>query len=403
MISIAAAIIAFAIPYEANADVYAVPEKRGLEMTAPIVQEPLLYPDAILRLPLRLTAGEPTHAVDAEPRLNPHPPIVIPSPNSVDEVAPTPDGFETELKQLLGKTWPQIPNLLLALFAGLIWREIRAANRPKPAEQTIELTPQDPLDEEDVMPEQIEEKEVQSPWIAIVGGSSHRGQTRSENQDAYAVREIADGITFAGSFDGVGGQPGGRTASRYASRKVKSRIAMGLTVGLDVEDAILEALGNCPDQMADDGIEGLTTALVAVTEEDRLTWAGLGDGRICVIHPDGMSQDLLAPHNAPDMPSNVITAHLEAGKHFTARLGSIRLEPGSLVFTMSDGAGDLFNLEGLATRRKQIIQQIKSCGPELFCDGLLTHLEGLTHKDTGAILHSDNLTMTVQLVEKAEG
>ena len=37
MISIAAATIALAVPNEANADVYAVPEKRGLEVTAPIL------------------------------------------------------------------------------------------------------------------------------------------------------------------------------------------------------------------------------------------------------------------------------------------------------------------------------------------------------------------------------
>jgi hypothetical protein len=228
-------------------------------------------------------------------------------------------------------------------------------------------------------------------------------QVRKENQDAYAVRDIADGIAFSTTCDGVGGRPGGRTASRYCSRKLKTRVAMALISGLSAEDALLDALANSPDQMEEDGIEGLTTALMALIEEDRLTWAGLGDGRICIIHPDGMAQDLMAPHHAPNLPSNVITAHLEAGRAFTPRLGSIRVEPGSLIFTMSDGAGDLFNLEGIAARRKQIVEQIHKAGPEIFCDNLLSHLEGLKDKETGQPLHSDNLTLTVMLVENKEG
>ena len=406
MFGVALAALMFVLPDTVNADVYAIPEK----LSPPV--ELLFPPDPPVWRPLDLhevSNEEKKSAEDgvphdeiAVPRAAPHPPLIIrPSPSPETARPSLWSEFLNNLPSLT-EFLAVLVQLLLAGAAWLIWRELRGIRRGAIAETTKQEVQKIEGGDMDDDISSDEKEEVRSPWRVTVGGASHCGQVRKENQDAYAVRDIADGIALAATCDGVGGRPGGRTAARYCSRKLKSRITMGMTVGLFVEDAILDALASCPGQMDEDGIEGLTTALLALIDGNRLTWAGLGDGRICIIHPDGMAQDLMAPHHAPNLPSNVITAHLEAGRTFTPRLGSMRVEPGSLIFTMSDGAGDLVDLNGLAARRKQIVEQIRKAGPEIFCDNLLSHLERLKDKETGLPLHSDNLTLTVMLVEHEE-
>lgn len=150
---------------------------------------------------------------------------------------------------------------------------------------------------------------------------------------------------------------------------------MASVVGLDADAALQDALTHAAAQMALHEIEGLTTALVVQLDGNRLTWAALGDGRICVVHPDGMAQDVLAPHHAADQPDNVITAWLEAGKQFTPRLGSIRLETGSLVMAMSDGAGDLLDLDGIAQNRALYVKAIDKRGALSVSERLLDQLK----------------------------
>ncbi|RUS63666.1 hypothetical protein EGN72_03215 [Pseudorhodobacter sp. E13] len=406
MIGVALAALMFVLPDTVNADVYAIPEKLNPPATLqfppdPPVWQPLDLPETSNEEKESAEDGAPRDAI-ALPRVDPHPPLTIRTNPSAETAQPS---WRPEVLisfPSLNEFFAALPQLLLAGVAWLIWRELRAIRREKHAETTEQEMQESKDGDMDDNISGEEQEDVRSPWRVTVGGASHCGQVRKENQDAYAVRDVADGIAFAATCDGVGGRPGGRTAARYCSRKLKSRVTMGLTVGLSAEQALLDALASCPNQMEEDGIEGLTTALLALVDGDRLTWTSLGDGRICIIHPDGVAQDLMAPHHAPNMPSNVITAHLEAGRTFTPRLGSMRVEPGSLIFTMSDGAGDLFNLHGLAARHKQIVEQIHKAGPEIFCDNLLSHLESLKDKETGQPLHSDNLTLTVMLVENEE-
>ncbi|MEM1300085.1 MAG: protein phosphatase 2C domain-containing protein, partial [Pseudomonadota bacterium] len=300
---------------------------------------------------------------------------------------------------------PHIPAIALAGSAFLIWRELRRFNRARVCTHGIDLTEDH---EEAAMVDPAEagataENTLPKPdFKLLVGGASHTGKVRAENQDAYTVREVGPGNGLAIVCDGVGGHPGGRAAARYAARKLKGRFEMGLIVGLDPEEALEEALGHVAEQMAADGIEGLTTALITHLDGERLTWAGLGDGRIAVIHRDGMHQDLMAPHHALDQPSNVITAHLEAGKIHQPRLGSLRIAPGTLVFAMSDGAGDLLDLSAMAKNRQTYLRVLRQIGPELFCGQILDRLESLTIPGSTVPLHSDNLTITVAMNTRAE-
>lgn len=394
-------------PDIAGADIYAVPEKLTPSMVAQFPLDPPSWTPTVK--PVLQDAKKSAKQAAFVPfiienRYGDHHPSLIIKPPLLPATSKTTSAPENTLnaQSMIPVIWAAFPQLLLAAAALLIWRELRAMRR---GDASVELNEEPKHEETDMDAEVTDDQEFEvltSPWRVLVGGASHCGQVRKENQDAYAVREISDGIALAITCDGVGGRPGGRTASRYCSRKLKARITMGLTIGLSAEDALLDALDHCAEQMEEDGIEGLTTALVALVDGDRLTWAGLGDGRICVIHSDGMAQDLMAPHHAPNLPSNVITAHLEAGRSFTPRLGALRLEPGALILTMSDGAGDLLDLHGLAGRRKQLVKQVRKAGPEIFCDNLLSHLESLTEKETDQLLHSDNLTLTVALIELEE-
>lgn len=377
------------------------PEAVGLDPVVPSIDAPHDLPVAAEIIP---------------PTLDPHPPIVsLPEPPPLREALPLPieEPVLTSWWDVIGSAmpsaelfWSTLPEVLLASAAWLIWRELRQVRLLTTANKMTDPVTTTDMESKEMaaVAESIEEEiEAVSPWQITVGGASHCGQARSENQDAYAMRDIAPGIALAITCDGVGGKPGGRVASRYASRKLKTRLCLGLTIGLSAEEALRDALTQCADQMEVDGIEGLTTTLITLVDGDRLIWAGLGDGRICVIHPDGMAQDVMAPHHALNMPSNIITAHLAAGRYFTPRLGSLHLEPGSLVFTMSDGAGEILDLNGLAKIRAGLIKSLKQTGPELFADGLLTRLEALKHPETGQPLHDDNLTLTVILNEQREG
>lgn len=389
----------FPSPPDDSSELFPAPT---LQAAPEITFEPVLTPHVLPALP----------ELDTPPLINPIPAILPPERGSdLIPASPPPADMswaDTALETLLSPDmiWAAAPELLSAGAAWLIWRELRrwraAMSPPSNAQPELDTDEheENPMGQDETCIE--DSNEERCPWMISVGGASHTGQVRTENQDACAVRDIAPGVALAITCDGVGGHPGGRAAARYASRKLKSRIDMALIIGLSPEEAILDALNTCAKQMAEDGIEGLTTALVALVEGDRLTWAGLGDGRICIIHPDGMSQDLLAPHHALNAPSNVITAHLGAGKAFTPRLGSLRIEPKSLVFTMSDGAGDMFNLAGIAAKRKIYLKALKNCGPDLFASNILDRLEALMHPNTKVPLHTDNLTMTVcfnQLVE----
>jgi hypothetical protein len=69
---------------------------------------------------------------------------------------------------------------------------------------------------------------------------------------------------------------------------------------------------------------------------------------------------------------------------------------------MSDGAGDLFNLPKFGEKYPDLIKRIKNEGADLFCNALLDHIEGLKNPETGALLHSDNLTLTVLMNQSVE-
>ena len=56
------------------------------------------------------------------------------------------------------------------------------------------------------------------------------GTVRKQNQDSYAVGEIADGVSWAVVCDGMGGAAGGAVASTMAVRMISDNISSVITI-----------------------------------------------------------------------------------------------------------------------------------------------------------------------------
>ena len=222
--------------------------------------------------------------------------------------------------------------------------------------------------------------------------ATRTGLVRSENQDAIqGVRFDAKTVGVV-LCDGAGGVAGGRQAAQSAvavisgelhavwQRKQKLRIA-------DLETAIQTAR----DKARQQNLSGVTTALLAVVQNNTLIYASLGDGAISLLWPDGMVNHLQALHHTAGQPSNIINAYIGDGCAVPPRVGWQRLESKSTVMLMSDGAADLFPFEDYALKRDQHSEAWRKKGIG-YADQLLQQLES-ARDEQGAYLHHDNMSL----------
>jgi hypothetical protein len=143
----------------------------------------------------------------------------------------------------------------------------------------------------------------------------------------------------------------------------------------------------------DDKLQGVTTALLVMLEGEAMHYATLGDGAIAVIWPDGMIGPVQVSHHTLGRPSNQIGAYIGGDCYIPARMGTLRLELGCFMLAMTDGASDLFTFEDFACARYKFKVQ------DGLADSVIAHLQAARDPDTGAWLHSDNMTLAIaQLV-----
>lgn len=258
------------------------------------------------------------------------------------------------------------------------------AGKDKPAEKA-----------EPPMQEPVDQNERIAGFRLFVGGATRKGLVRNENQDAFEVRRISKTCALMVVCDGVGGQPGGREAAGFAARFVADRLADALENGQATNGLAAAAIVDCQQAFDENRVGGLTTAIVAILDGDRLHYATLGDGALTVLFADGMIQDCLAPHHAIDQPKNVITACLGRNRPAAPREGTVRLDPGSLVFAMSDGASELMPMDQIAMNRAAYRRAIRKSGADGVADRLLSSLEDARDAETGAFLHADNMTCAI--------
>lgn len=236
--------------------------------------------------------------------------------------------------------------------------------------------------------EKTEENVHKANWA--VDAASRQGLIRKENQDAFTVLEFDDASKVLIVCDGAGGIKGGRAAAQSAvvaiqqSLKEIQKESGTLTLD-DLETAIAEAREAGTAQ----NLTGVTTALVVLLQEEQMTYATLGDGAIVVIWPDGMVNQVQVPHHSAGAPSNVINAYIGGDCTVPPRTGTSRLEEGSIVLAMSDGASDLFPYEDFALHREDY------CDVTGLADSILAQIEAARDPDSNAYLHHDNMTLAM--------
>ena len=244
---------------------------------------------------------------------------------------------------------------------------------------------------------------VPSGFIWRVDGSSRMGQVREENQDAFVILEIEADRSVLILCDGAGGVKGGREAAICAVAAISKRLTSLIDEGntslseRDLEGAIAAAQA----QATALDLSGVTTAIIASLDRDRLTFATLGDGNLTLIWPDGMVTQALAPHHQAGRPSNIITAYIGDGCDSPPRTGSLRVEPGTTVMAMSDGAGDLFAFDAFGLNHDTLVNTWRHVGNG-FADSLVAQIEAWRDDETGAYLHSDNMTIAMAHLEARE-
>ncbi len=148
-------------------------------------------------------------------------------------------------------------------------------------------------------------------------------------------------------------------------------------------------------------LPGVSTAIVVALQDDRVTYATLGDGNLALIWPDGMVSQILAPHHQAGQPSNVINAYIGRGNEAPPRTGAVRVESGTTVMAMSDGAGDLFPFNAYGLTHRDQTDAWREIG-DGFADLLAAEIEAGRDEDTGAYLHSDNMTIAMAHLERME-
>lgn len=232
-----------------------------------------------------------------------------------------------------------------------------------------------------------------------IQGASRVGKFRSENQDDFGLGTEYENKTGFVLCDGAGGHKGGKEAAENAVAYLLPFIDpnSGKTKFCNPMDQLKAAIEKARTNASQEKCEGITTAILAIMENDWLHYATLGDGGLSVIWPDGMVSHYLTPHHQLGMPSNQIAAFIGHDCDVPPRMGSVRLEPGCIVLAMSDGASDIFPFEDFSWSRDQHRKLLKNQGSDL-SEALLKQIESARSEDTGAYLHSDNMTLIMALL-----
>ena len=186
-------------------------------------------------------------------------------------------------------------------------------------------------------------------------GLTDKGRYRAENQDAYDVAEISDGI-LAVVCDGMGGAAAGRLASEMAVKRfiafARAGFAMG-GAGPD-EDVLRQAADAANREIfhytaEEPECSGMGTTLVgAVFREDSVTFVNVGDSRAYRIARDGIVQITKDHSLVQQMVDAGAITREEARRH--PRRNIITRAVGSEAFVTSDlftlplREGDIFLL-----------------------------------------------------------
>ena len=236
------------------------------------------------------------------------------------------------------------------------------------------------------------EGQTPKPIKWCLEGATRTGQIRHENQDAYSFFQKGD-VTCAIMCDGAGGHEGGGEASQTATEIMQASLLVDIRKGLSPSECLLRAIKTARDQFKSAKLEGITTAILVIFDEDYIHYATLGDGALVAVYPDGMISQIQTPHHLLGQPSNIIAAYIGQDCEVAPRIGSVRIEPGTTVMLMSDGASDLFPYDDFAANHAVYSEYLLAKEKPSLSDHILKQIEAARDPDTGAYLHHDNMTL----------
>ena len=191
-------------------------------------------------------------------------------------------------------------------------------------------------------------------------GITDTGLVRTENQDAYAIKNIGE-FTVAVVCDGMGGTSGGQLASQIAVDTYLAQLEQNLQDGMNVQQ-LSQASAYCISAANEEirraaaehpGYERMGTTLVSAIAREKLALiSNIGDSRAYRISPGGIEQVTrdhslvesmvergdLTPQEARHHPNrNLITRALGPEPEVQADAFEVAWKRGEFLLLCSDG------------------------------------------------------------------
>ena len=218
-----------------------------------------------------------------------------------------------------------------------------------------------------------------------VWGITHRGAVRSQNQDAYAARQLEDGRVIALVCDGMGGARAGNVASTMAVELFMKEF-LNQTGDARAEERMQRAAALANQEVFQRSIReedcaGMGTTLVAalvgereavvLNEGDSRAYHINGDGIVLITRDHSLVEDLvergeLTREQARTHPhKNLITRALGAEPVLMADCFRKEMVPGDYLLLCSDG------LSNLVGEQEMLYEVIHGGEEETCCQRLL--------------------------------
>ena len=226
-------------------------------------------------------------------------------------------------------------------------------------------------------------------------GATLTGKVRSENQDAFSIWQESPDRAFAVVCDGMGGHIGGSEASETAVEVMQSVIRELACSDIPPIDQLLFAIDEARSVFSKQKLEGMTTAILVMFEGDYIHYATLGDGALVAVFPDGMVTQIQTPHHVIGQPNNVVAAYIGNECDVAPRVGSLRIEAGTTIMSISDGASELFPYDDFAVDHSSYADYLISQKSPSLSQHLLKLIEEARDPETGTYLHHDNMTLVI--------
>lgn len=196
-------------------------------------------------------------------------------------------------------------------------------------------------------------------------GVSDKGFVRTQNQDAYQIKELAENTVLCVLCDGMGGAKSGNVASGLASLAMVDMVCASWKPSMsqnDIEKMLLDAVDTANHTVFEQSQEvstfaGMGTTLVAaLVSGNCATVVNVGDSRAYHIHQEGIElitrdhsivqmmvdRGELSPEEAKSYPGkNLITRAVGTDATVECDVFFAQLQMGDCILLCSDGLSNM--------------------------------------------------------------